>query len=75
MRLLCLATAASCLGGVALAQPSQEPKDGKLVIPITITPHSFAITLGATVGVGLLCALYPAWRASTRAPTVALGRH
>jgi len=44
-------------------------------IPITITPHSFAITLGATVGVGLLCALYPAWRASTRAPTVALGRH
>jgi len=38
MRLLCLATAASCLGGVALAQPSPEPKDGKLVIPITITP-------------------------------------
>lgn len=38
MRLLCLATVVSCLGGVALAQPSQEPKDGKLVIPITITP-------------------------------------
>ena len=44
-------------------------------IPVTITLHSFAITLGATVGVGLLCALYPAWRVSTRAPTVALGRH
>jgi len=44
-------------------------------IPIAVTPHAFIITLGATVGVGLLCALYPAWRASTRAPTVALGRH
>ena len=43
-------------------------------IPIAVTPHSFVITLGATVGVGLLCALYPAWRASTRPPTVAFGR-
>ena len=43
-------------------------------IPIAVTPHSFVITLGATVGVGLLCAVYPAWRASTRAPTVAFGR-
>lgn len=39
MRLLCLATVASFLGGtVALAQPNPEPKDGKVVVPITLHP-------------------------------------
>ena len=44
-------------------------------IPLGITPGAFAITVGATLGVGLLCAIYPAWRASTRPPTISAGRH
>lgn len=39
MRPLCLATVTSFLcGTVALAQPSPVPKDGKVVIPITLHP-------------------------------------
>ncbi|MCU0704650.1 MAG: hypothetical protein MUF18_11795 [Fimbriiglobus sp.] len=38
MRLLCLAMVLSLIGGIALAQPITYPKDGKLIIPITITP-------------------------------------
>lgn len=39
MRLLCLAAVASSLcGTAALAQPNPEPKDGKVVIPLTLHP-------------------------------------
>jgi putative ABC transport system permease protein len=43
-------------------------------IPLVVTPAAFGITAGLTLGVGLLFALYPAWRASTGGPTVSMGR-
>jgi putative ABC transport system permease protein len=43
-------------------------------IPLAITPMSFAITLVATVVVGAVAALYPAWRAAARRPTTAVMR-
>lgn len=44
-------------------------------IPVRLTPLSFLITLFATLLVGVLFALYPAWRAASRPPTISLGRH
>jgi len=68
------------LGGVAamaVAGPSAFLYNrlvGDTDIPLAITPASFAITLAATVAVGALSALYPAWRAAARRPTTALMR-
>ncbi len=44
-------------------------------IPLHLTPTSFLITLAATLTVGVLFALYPAWWAASRPPTISLGRH
>ena len=44
-------------------------------IPLHVTPTSFLITVAATLSVGILFALYPAWRAASRPPTISLGRH
>jgi putative ABC transport system permease protein len=70
----------SALGGVAavaVAGPSALLYNrlvGDTDIPLAITPVSFAITFGATVVVGVVAALYPAWRAAVRRPTAALLR-
>ena len=44
-------------------------------IPVRVSPGSLLITLFATLLVGVLFALYPAWRSASRQPTVSLGRH
>jgi ABC-type antimicrobial peptide transport system permease subunit len=44
-------------------------------IPLRVTPTSFLVTVIATLTVGILFALYPAWRAASRPPTISLGRH
>jgi putative ABC transport system permease protein len=70
----------STLGGVAavfVAGPSAYVYNhliGDTDIPLTLTPASFGITLAATVLVGTLAALYPAWRAAARRPTTAIMR-
>lgn len=43
-------------------------------IPMVVTPLALGITLLATVSVGTLFALYPAWRSAERRPTAALMR-
>jgi putative ABC transport system permease protein len=43
-------------------------------VPLAITGRALAVTVGATVLVGTLAAVYPAWRAASRRPTAALMR-
>jgi putative ABC transport system permease protein len=43
---------------------------GDTDISLRVTPTSFAVTLAATVAVGTAAALYPAWRAAARRPTM-----
>jgi putative ABC transport system permease protein len=43
-------------------------------VPLAITGGALAVTVGATVVVGTLAAVYPAWRAASRRPTAALMR-
>jgi putative ABC transport system permease protein len=70
----------SALGGVAavaVAVPAAYVYNhliGDTDIPLTLTPASFGITLAATVLVGTVAALYPAWRAAARRPTTAIMR-
>jgi putative ABC transport system permease protein len=70
----------SLLGGVvamAVAGPSAYVYNHLIAdtdIPLAVTPWSFGLTLGATVVVGTLAALYPAWRAAARRPTTAVMR-
>jgi len=40
-------------------------------IPLALSGAAFAITFAATVAVGVVCAIFPAWRAADRAPTIA----
>jgi putative ABC transport system permease protein len=47
---------------------------GDTDIPVSLTVPGVAVTLLATEVIGLLAAIYPAWRAAGRRPTVALGR-
>lgn len=44
-------------------------------IPVQVSPASLLITLGVTMLVGVVFALYPAWRAASRPPTVSMGRN
>jgi putative ABC transport system permease protein len=39
-------------------------------IPLVLTPASFAVTFGTTLIVGTLAAVYPAWRAAARRPSM-----
>jgi putative ABC transport system permease protein len=39
-------------------------------IPLVVTPLAFAVTFTATIVVGTAAALYPAWRAAARRPTL-----
>jgi putative ABC transport system permease protein len=71
----------STFGGVAavaVAGPSAFVYNhliGDTDIPLRVTLPSFGITLAATVLVGTLAALYPAWRAAARRPTTAIMRY
>jgi putative ABC transport system permease protein len=81
VRQLIEAALLSGLGGVlsvAIAAPQAVFYNAAVAdtdIPLHVTPLSFLITLMATLTVGVLFALYPAWRAASRPPTISLGRH
>lgn len=47
---------------------------GDTDIPLVMTARALLITFLATLSVGVLSSLYPAWRLAARRPTVALGR-
>jgi putative ABC transport system permease protein len=70
------ATLLASMGGVAaaaVAGPSAFLYNrlvGDTDISLAITPTSFVITLAATMAVGTLAALYPAWRGAARRPTM-----
>jgi putative ABC transport system permease protein len=70
-------SAAGGVAAVAVAGPAAFVYN-RLVsdtdIPLALTPASFGLTLVTTVAVGLLAALYPAWRAAANRPTTAMMR-
>jgi putative ABC transport system permease protein len=68
-----LLAAAGGLAGAFVAGPSAFLYNRMVAdtdIPIGLTPLSFAVTFAATVLIGTLAALYPAWRAAARRPSM-----
>lgn len=72
-----LLAAAGGVVAMAVAAPAAFV-DNRLVadtdIALAVTPTAFGLTFAATVVVGSVAALYPAWRAASRRPTTTLMR-
>lgn len=67
---------AAALLAVMLALPQAafyNDAVGDTDIPLRMTGLVLTVTFTATIGVGILSSLYPAWRAGARRPTVSLG--
>jgi putative ABC transport system permease protein len=72
-----LISVAAALLGLALYVPFSMFYDAVVAdsdIPLKMTPHLVVVTVAPTLLVGLLGALYPAWRIANTPPTVYLGR-
>lgn len=72
-----LLAALGAVGGLAIAEGAASLYNHLIAdtdIDLVITPQAFGIMLAATVLVGTVAAIYPAWRAAARRPTTSLMR-